>query len=375
MNSYTWYLEGHGVQMAQWQVPLRSFPFRIGRLEQSDLTLSFNGISRRHAEIIELDGELWIDECGSTNGTFVNQERVQERTRLSAGDLIHFGAVAFRLLQKADSPSNESTQAITAVSNSPLALDASMQAPGSIDLAANAAKMTALLHRRTVNINFQAIFQLQHHRPAGYELLGRGNAPDLPQSPAKLFEIAAALGTTVELSELFRDQGVRYALELGMTETLFVNTAPQEIGTPQLAHSLTALRKQHAEFPLVLEIHEKALTSTDTMRELHALLKDLGIALAYDDFGAGQARLLELMDAPPDWLKFDISLIRNIHLQPPRALQIVRTLVQMAHDLNIKTIAEGIELEAEKNCCQDIGFQYGQGYLLSRPSATLWQRD
>ena len=61
-----------------------------------------------------------------------------------------------------------------------------------------------------------------------------------------------------------------------------------------------------------MEIHEAAITSASFLAKLRDQLRDLDIGLAYDDFGAGQARLLEMADAPPDVIKFDIHMIRGL---------------------------------------------------------------
>ena len=76
--------------------------------------------------------------------------------------------------------------------------------------------------------------------------------------------------------------------------------------------SLRELRELEPRRPLVLEIHEAAVTCGDEMKQLRAALADLQIGLAYDDFGAGQARLVELVDVPPDYLKFDMKLVQNL---------------------------------------------------------------
>jgi len=75
-----------------------------------------------------------------------------------------------------------------------------------------------------------------------------------------------------------------------------------------------------------------------------------------------------LAKTPPDFLKFDISLIRHIHLAPKRLHQMVLTFVKAAHDLGIKTLAEGIECHDEGETCRQLGFEYAQGYFYGRPS-------
>lgn len=365
-SHYEWYLEGHNAQGDYWEIPLYNFPFRVGRLRENELCLTITGVSRRHAEIIHHEGDLWIKECGSTNGTFINRQRINGQSRIVEGDIIHIGPAEFRLCSQSMSWPDENTQALAQTSPG---FVSNLDALG-LDTA-HANRMADLLRSSAISFKFQPIFDLPNQRLAAYELLGRGDYPGLPKSPFDLFNIAGAMGRAAELSELFRVAGVQQALALQLDKPLFINTAPEEFDHAHLAPTLTELRKQCPDLPLVLEIHEKALTSLKAIRELQALLKNLQIELAYDDFGAGQARLVELIQVPPDWLKFDIALIRNIHLQPPRAIQVLATLVKMARDINIKTLAEGIEVDPEQEICLAVGFDYGQGYLFGRPNSKL----
>ncbi len=122
------------------------------------------------------------------------------------------------------------------------------------------------------------------------------------------------------------------------------------------------------EMSITMEVHEEAMQDTQSMRELRARLSDLDIGLAYDDFGKGQARLLELVEVPPDILKFDISLIRDIDRSPPARQKMLTTLVGMVHDMGIACLAEGIERFGEFAFCRELRFEYAQGYLLGRPA-------
>ena len=86
---------------------------------------------------------------------------------------------------------------------------------------------------------------------------------------------------------------------------LFLNTHPAELAKPGLVESLEELRALAPNLDLTLEIHESALAQPDSMGALRDRLSEINVGLAYDDFGAGQARLLELAEAPPHYLKFD----------------------------------------------------------------------
>jgi FOG: EAL domain len=104
------------------------------------------------------------------------------------------------------------------------------------------------------------------------------------------------------------------------------------------------------------------------MQTLRDTLQELDMGLAYDDFGAGQARLAELADVPPDYLKFDIGLIRNIHLATPDRQRMLASLVRMVRELGTAALAEGVETADEHRVCQELGFELGQGFYYGKPA-------
>ncbi len=149
----------------------------------------------------------------------------------------------------------------------------------------------------------------------GYEILGRGNLPGFVRYPMKLFQIASTINMSAQLSRLFRQTGVSIGSTLPGRPVLFINTHPSEVRDwKRLVRNFQRLRSRFPRLQFAVEIHEGAVTDLYQMRSLRSLLKELDIMLAYDDFGSGQARLLELVEVPPDYLKVDRRLIRDIHL-------------------------------------------------------------
>ena len=133
--------------------------------------------------------------------------------------------------------------------------------------------------------------------------------------------------------------------------------------------SLAKLRASAPQLPIVLELHEAAMTHPQEIREFRAALQDLEIELAYDDFGTGQSRLLvDLAEVAPDSLKFDRGLIRGIHTSAQRQ-QIVAGLVKMALELKIQPLAERIECVDEAAVCEEIGFTLALGYFYGKPAS------
>jgi EAL domain-containing protein (putative c-di-GMP-specific phosphodiesterase class I) len=276
------------------------------------------------------------------------------------GDIVHFASVEFRVghreaagLEPAIGP-DTTHYAVTA------------ELPR--HFVSCAAAFEQMLRQRAVVPYYQPIVRLVDARTVAFEVLGRGALEGVPSSTGELWAVAHSLGQEVELSELFRQTGVQQAQALGDGWQLFVNSDPAEMNLRYLERSLNGLRRMAPGLAVVLEINERAVTDVGMMRSLRALLDGLGMGLAYDDFGAGQARLVELIEVPPDYLKFDIVLVRNLDRQPPRAQQALQALVRMTRDLGISVLAEGVETRGEAESCLRLGFDLAQGFFFGRPA-------
>jgi EAL domain-containing protein (putative c-di-GMP-specific phosphodiesterase class I) len=280
----------------------------------------------------------------------VNGQRITEPLKLGPEDLVHFAEAPFRVRKQ----SAQSTAAGTIAENV-------------CDQALALVQFDRLMSQRLVVPHFQPIVNMEDTKPIGFEILGRGRVFGL-ESIKAMFEAAAQLNLEVELSQMLRWEGVRVGRELANEPVLYVNTHPSELKNSKLRDSLLQLRKMAGSTPLVLEIHEAALTDSSQLCELQKLLNQLGILLAFDDFGSGQARLRELAEAKPHVVKFDMSLIRGIDRAGPQRQQVVETLVKMIHDLDIQALAEGIETEEEATVCRQLKFDLAQGYLFGRPA-------
>src|SRR5262249_21664446 len=171
----------------------------------------------------------------------------------------------------------------------------------------------------------------------GYESLGRGSHPNLSANPAQLLGMAEQYDLAPELSQVFRLAMIKEAVHLPPGVPVFVNLHPSEIGNdslPLLASLHAAREALGAVHPLVAEFHEDAVADADSLRLFRDHLHALGIRLAYDDFGAGQARLAQLAEAPPDYIKLDRVLIQDVHQMPARQ-ELIRALTRVASDLGI----------------------------------------
>jgi EAL domain-containing protein (putative c-di-GMP-specific phosphodiesterase class I) len=349
-------LEGYDAATGRvLHLPIHSYPCRIGRRTEIELPLFDPRVSQLHAELFVENDTLFIRDLESTNGTFVNGQRVTHPMPIQSGDVIRLAVAEFRFVTRDGAESRDAEQ--TAIISGE-----------SVDrqLFAHRAFLD-LFDQQQVIPFYQPIVRLGPDELVGYEVLGRGDTDTLPRSPRDLFAMSATYGMEANLSELFRTVGVRTAKSVIGELLLFVNMHPSEVGGSQLLHSLEELRQESPSINLVLELHESAMTEVEPLRELRHQLTDLGIGLAYDDFGAGQARLNELAEVPPDFVKFDVSLVRLIHQAPTAKKQLVGRLVQFVKDLGVQTLAEGVELPAERDYCEEIGFDLAQGYQFGKP--------
>jgi EAL domain-containing protein (putative c-di-GMP-specific phosphodiesterase class I) len=330
---------------------IETLPFRIGRSAGLELVLPWPQISKTHAEIYAGPRNLRVRDLSSRNGTFLNGQFVAD-AQLHDGDVLHFGDLEFRLVHGGDEPTKRHDDTI------------------SLNGHWRPREIRELLRERAVTTSFQPIVHLPSGRVVAYEALGRGRHPGLPEGPVRLFETAGQIGpeAQTELSRLFRRTAVEQARDRLEPPLLFLNTHPGELAQGGLVESLEELRAIAPHLKLVLEIHESGLALAQVIRSLRGRLSDLNVGLAYDDFGAGQARLFELAEAPPHYLKFDRLLITGLDRAPESRQRLVAALVAAVHELRVQTVAEGVETAAEAEACIRAGFTHAQGYHFGRPA-------
>lgn len=352
-----WFLEGylddrHSLQ----RLAIHASPYRVGRQDDLELSLDDAEISRLHAEL-ELRGDaLFIRDLGSTNGTAVNREPVTEDTLLREGDIVNFGAVELRVSSRSASDDRFASE-VTRLS----------RAVGPHKLPTGSRELGELLASENVTALFQPLFSLDGDIH-GWEILGRGTHAGLAASPLDLFRIAESVEREVELSDLFRRKGIGIAAETYPQGLYFVNTHPREIediGT--LMRAIEALRTGYPELRIGVELHEAAFADLAVLKRLRDDLLALDIPLAFDDFGAGQARLVELAETPPEYIKVDIALIRDIDQASPARRSMLEMVLDISHRVGSQVVAEGVSREGELEACRELGFDLLQGFHLGRP--------
>lgn len=349
-----WYLDG--IRDGQpWLVPLVKFPFVIGRLASCDLFLSAAEISRRHAVIDATADGIFIHDCDSVNGTFVNQRRIYGGQALQAGDLLHFGSFSFRLYHQ--SPGSAGMERVAIGHDGAVAVPAHRFTERADELQPKQA-----VEPFSPALVFQPVVAGNGLRLIGYEWLGYIPVAGDARDPALWLELTRLLEKKQE-DVLLKSTGENTtALWLPYNELkIFFNIAPAEIQQDSLCRALPQWREMIPELPLVMEIDAAVAAGTSKMLELKAALHDWGMQLAYDHFGIQKMDALESITVAPDFLKFDVSLIHRIDQYPVKQ-QALADMITAARNLGIATLAEGTETHAEVTTCIALGFDYLQGF-------------
>jgi diguanylate cyclase (GGDEF)-like protein len=218
---------------------------------------------------------------------------------------------------------------------------------------------------------FQPQVELSSGRVVGAESLARWEHPELGTLPPALFvPLAEKLGLIGELTQLMLrlslGQHRTWAAE-GRSIPVSVNAGPECVTDPGFP-AVVAEYLRREDVPghmLVLEVSEQTGTAA-VSSTFFAQLAELGVRVALDDFGTGFASLESLGGWPVDELKLDISLVRPI-ASNSAFRTIVSTTVDMAHQLGVRVVAEGVESEAVRSELQALGCDIGQGFLLGKP--------
>lgn len=347
---------GPAERISLWKVP-----FIIGRSDTADHTVYSGKVSKEHATIEVADGRYTVRDLDSTNGTFVNGQRTSTHV-LEDGDIVHVAHIEFCFRHGRPSAQDETPEGERLVEQTQF-----VTADQPHSLIRGTELLRNLIDTSAVDILYQPIVDLRTRSVLAYEALARGTHPQLSANPATLLALAEQCDMVVELSRMFARQAVLSSTRLPSGVKVFVNMHAQELSHPDLYDTLAGLvALASPDRPVVLEIAEASVTDVTAMGRNREAFMSLGLQFAYDDFGAGQARLLELADIPPDYLKFDKGMIEGIEAAAPRQ-EMVSALLRVVRRLGVRVIAEGVETELVAAICQRLGCDLGQGYLFGRP--------
>lgn len=234
---------------------------------------------------------------------------------------------------------------------------------------------TIVAHKK-ISTLYQPILDLKNKRVIGYEALNRGPKGEF-ENPDFLFRLAYENNAVWALDRLCRIQALRGIKKLHESENIFINVEPSTFEDPHFftRETLSEMEKAGVKpSQVVLELTErKAIEDFENFKTILKTFKTSGFRVAIDDLGAGYSGLQMLSELLPDYvdfIKLDMSLIRDIHTHNYKQ-QIISFMLKLTNNISTSIIVEGIETKDELKTIHQLGIQYAQGFLIASPGKTF----
>jgi EAL domain-containing protein (putative c-di-GMP-specific phosphodiesterase class I)/CheY-like chemotaxis protein len=213
-------------------------------------------------------------------------------------------------------------------------------------------------------IAYQPILHADTLALYGHEALLRSGEPSLPH-PGAVLEAAERLGTLEILGRTIRDRATGPVVAAPEAGVLFVNLHTTDLLDAELLSKAAPLSQIASR--VVLEITERAsLEKVKDVRSRVAALREMGFRIAVDDLGAGYAGLTSFALLEPEIVKFDMTLVRDVH-QNATKQKLIRSMAELCHDMGMLVVGEGVETAAERDMLVVLGCDLLQGYLFAKP--------
>ena len=205
----------------------------------------------------------------------------------------------------------------------------------------------------------------------GYECLMRGQHEGNVVMPDTILQMARGADLIFQLDLAARRAAIVGAGHHGIKEKVFINFSPNSIYDPW--HCLRSTVNAVEEVGLKREQVVFEITESEKMPALKHLqrivdfYREEGFQVALDDVGSGYSSLNILVQLKPDFVKLDMGLVRDVDRDKSKAI-VARKLIETVKELNLATIAEGIERTEELDWVRDTGADFAQGYFFARPA-------
>jgi sensor c-di-GMP phosphodiesterase-like protein len=232
-------------------------------------------------------------------------------------------------------------------------------------------ELQGALRRGEIRVLYQPIFDLSTRRCVGAEALVRWRRPDGTLTSPELFiPLAENTGLIREITDFVMQQLLEQlgqVLRANPHLYISVNLAACDVMEPRIGEVVGRLLAAYRVAPrqIAFEVTERGLIDVVPARENLQALRDLGHQVLIDDFGTGYCSLAYLQTLPVDCLKIDKAFIDALG-HDAASSGVAPHIIRMAHSLQLKVIAEGIESEAQALLLNSEGVNYGQGWLFAQ---------
>lgn len=227
------------------------------------------------------------------------------------------------------------------------------------------------LKKHEFTLHYQPQYSLKDSQIVGVEALIRWNHPKRGfLSPYHFIEVAENSPFIEDLTNWVMREASRQYKEWGIENlTMSVNISASQFKSKNFIHQIEAAVRLTAIKPenLNLEITETAsIEDREYTIKVLQQLKSKGFKVSIDDFGVGQSSLSYIKDFPIDYIKLDRSFIKELETNDTSKV-ILRSIIQMAKDLNLKVVAEGVETKEHLDFLLQEDCHHIQGYYISKP--------
>ncbi len=218
----------------------------------------------------------------------------------------------------------------------------------------------------TLVMHFQPIVHASTRVRFGYEALLRSTDRALPH-PGAILDAAERLEKIPALGRAVRASSAKVITESSVSRgSIFINLHLLDLFDKQLTSPFAPLSKVASR--VVLEITERtSLEGQNDVRYRVAELRELGYRIAIDDLGGGHARMGTFTPLDTDFVKLDMSLVRDVDKHPMKQ-RLIRSITELCRGQGTKVIGEGVETEAEAKVLVELGCDLLQGYLIAKPA-------
>lgn len=210
--------------------------------------------------------------------------------------------------------------------------------------------------------HFQPYVNARTFKTAGAETLIRIKHGPHIVYPDVFIDFAENSGYIKEIEKIMFPRYLEYLKQINIPLSFNISgkSLTDEMHIKQLFSNISDL-------PVIIELTEREIAGNiEYTKEIFNFFKEKNFKLSIDDFGTGYSSLTYLKDLPTDYLKIDMSFIRNIE-KSDKDLAIVETIINFAHRFNLQTIAEGVETENQVKILQKLKCDYLQGYYFAKP--------
>lgn len=336
------------------KVWLAQFPFTIGRQESADHSINSTRVSREHCRISRTSKGFKIRDLGSTNGTYVNGERIDE-VPLVDGDLVSVADMEFTFFSGESSAVDAATQRIAPKQN-----NAADDAVGD-SLVQTVRWMNETVTQGGLQTTFQRIVALEGGQTFGWDVVVFDPADAIEQAAQALLA-----GTDCRVTRRARQVSRLVAVEriaaARVAGRALLRVDPIELGDRNLASRIGKLANLLGRGRIVVDLDESVTHDARAFRAFYEAMAERDVAVSLRGFAAGRAQMADYAECPPQFVRFAPQMTSDLPGSSRRKKQ-VQAAIEAAGELDAQIIVTNIADNEHAELCRELGCHLAVGPL------------